>query len=65
MTTQAVASGPAVWQGGTVRFRGILFDVDGTLVGLRPAPEILYREVCREVGLDCPKELLSRARRVA
>jgi len=36
-----------------VPYRGVLFDVDGTLLGLRPEPEVFYRQVCLEYGLDC------------
>ena len=45
-------------------FRGVFFDVDGTLVGLRPEPEVFYRQVCQEFGLQCPQERLGQARRV-
>lgn len=33
-------------------YRGIFFDVDGTLIGLRPEAEAIYRQVCQEYGLD-------------
>ncbi len=32
-------------------YRGVFFDVDGTLIGLRPEPEVFYRQVCAERGL--------------
>ena len=34
-------------------FLGLFFDIDGTLLGLRPAPEVFYRQVCQEFELDC------------
>lgn len=46
-------------------FQGVFFDIDGTLVGLRPPPEVFYLRVCREFGLDCTEEQLARARGVA
>jgi HAD superfamily hydrolase (TIGR01509 family) len=36
-----------------MRYSGIFFDIDGTLLGIRPAPEVFYQQVCREYGLDC------------
>jgi HAD superfamily hydrolase (TIGR01549 family) len=46
-------------------FQGVFFDIDGTLVGLRPPPEVFYRRVCQDFGLDCSEEQLAQARRVA
>jgi HAD superfamily hydrolase (TIGR01509 family) len=46
-------------------FQGVFFDIDGTLVGLRPAPEVVYEEICQEYGLGCSKERIAQARQVA
>ena len=45
-------------------FRGVFFDVDGTLIGVCPPPEAFYKEVCQEHGLECA-EALAQARAVA
>lgn len=45
-------------------YGGILFDVDGTLLGLYPEPEVFYRQVCAEYGLPWT-EAASGARAVA
>jgi putative hydrolase of the HAD superfamily len=46
-------------------YRGVLFDVDGTLIGLRPEPEAFYLQVCQEYGLACSAEKMARSRAVA
>ncbi len=46
-------------------FRAVFFDVDGTLIGLRPDPEVFYQQVCEETGLECRPDALARAREVA
>ena len=46
-------------------YRGVFFDVDGTLLGQRPEPELFYLQVCQEYGLDCAAEKLARSRVVA
>lgn len=46
-------------------YRGVLFDVDGTLIGLRPEAEVLYRQVCQEHGLNCAGLAEARATALA
>ncbi len=47
-----------------LRYRGVFFDIDGTLLGVRPEPEVFYEQVCQEVGVDCT-ERLTQARSIA
>jgi len=44
-------------------YLGIFFDLDGTLLYIRPAPEVFYQQVCQEYGLEDTG--LSGARAVA
>jgi len=33
-------------------YASVFFDIDGTLLAIRPAPEVFYEQVCQEYGLD-------------
>jgi len=46
-------------------YRGVFFDIDGTLLGLRPEPEVFYQQVCQEYGLGCAPEKRAHSRAVA